>query len=99
MNSSGVSTLDLRVIEQVLGMDGGYVLDFTDRTFSAFLSEHGVQIDDQRFSVEGTSKAKRFRYFLKDHALLKRLGLIEPRGHGRGAFWRLVRQEPEELRK
>lgn len=64
MSSSGVSTLDLRVIERVLEMGGGYVLDFTDRTFSAFFSEHGVQIDDPRLSVEGTSKAKRLRYFL-----------------------------------
>lgn len=65
MSSSGVSTLDLRVIERVLEMGGGYVLDFTDRTFAAFFSEHGVEIDDRRFSVEGTSKAKRLRYFLR----------------------------------
>lgn len=64
MSSSRVSTLDLRVIERVLEMGGGYVLDFTDRTFSAFFSEHGVQIDDPYFSVEGTSKAKRLRCFL-----------------------------------
>ncbi len=64
MNSSGVSTLDLRVIERVLEMGGGYVLDFTDRTFSEFFSEHGVPIDDPRFSSKGTSKANRLRYFL-----------------------------------
>ena len=33
------------------------------------------------------------------HGLLKRLGLVESRGHGRGAFWRFVPQgfesEPE----
>jgi hypothetical protein len=66
MSSPGVSTLDLRVIERVLEMGGGYVLDFTDRTFSAFFSEHGVQIGDTRFSVEGTSKAKRLRCFLRN---------------------------------
>lgn len=65
MNSSGVSTLDLQVVERVLEMGGGYVLDLTDRTFAAFFSEHGVEIDDRRFSVEGTSKAKRLRYFLR----------------------------------
>lgn len=64
--SSGVTTLDLRVIDRVLEMTAGYVLDFTDRTFAEFFREHGVDIDDPRFSTEGTSKAKRLRYFLKN---------------------------------
>lgn len=66
VSSSRVTSLDIRVIDNVLEMGGGYVLDFTDRTFAEFFSEHGVQIDDSRFSVEGTSKAKRLRYFLKN---------------------------------
>lgn len=64
--ASGVTTLDLRVIDRLLEMGSGYVLDFTDRTFADFFREHGVDIDDQRFSIEGTSKAKRLRYFLKN---------------------------------
>ena len=35
----------------------------------------------------------------EDLSLLKRLALIESRGHGRGAFWRLVRQGLGELGK
>jgi hypothetical protein len=47
-------------------MGGGYVLDFSDRTFSAFFAEElGITIDEPRYSAEGTSKAKRLRYFLK----------------------------------
>ena len=60
-----VSTLELRAIDTVLGMGGGYVLDFTDRTFAEFFRVHGVQIDDTRYSTEGGSKAKRLRYFLR----------------------------------
>jgi hypothetical protein len=65
MSTPAVSTLELRAIDTVLGMGGGYVLDFTDRTFAEFFRDHGVQIDDPRYSVEGASKAKRLRYFLR----------------------------------
>ena len=64
MSSTGVSTLDLRVVERVLEMGRGYVLDFSDRTFAEFLREFSVDIDDPRYSVNGTSKAKRLRFFL-----------------------------------
>jgi hypothetical protein len=47
-------------------MGGGYVLDFSDRTFAEFFcDELEIDIDDPKFSVEGTSKAKRLRYFLR----------------------------------
>ncbi len=65
MNSTAVTTLDLRVIESVLEMGGGYVLDFSDHTFASFFQEHLVDIEDARFVVEGSSKAKRLRYFLR----------------------------------
>ena len=45
-------------------MGGGYVLDFTDRTFAEFFRDYG-QIDDPKYSIEGGSKAKRLRYFLR----------------------------------
>jgi len=62
---AAVTTLDLRVIESVLEMGGGYVLDFTNQTFSDFFREHGVDIDDERFSVDGASKANRLRCFFR----------------------------------
>jgi hypothetical protein len=69
-------------------MGGGYVLDFTDRTFSEFFAEElGARIDDARYRVEGTSKAKRLRFFLKtcDSGLLLRalLALWEYRAASR----------------
>ena len=66
MSSSKVTTLDIRIIDRVLEMGSGYVLDFTDRTFSDFFNEHGVKIDNSQFSIEGSSKAKRLRFFLKN---------------------------------
>jgi hypothetical protein len=65
--------IDRRLIDDLFEMGSGYVLDFTDRTFSEFFAEElGVRIDDVRCRVEGTSKAERLRFFLKtcDSALL-----------------------------
>ena len=43
-----------------------YVLDFTNQTFAEFFDgELGINIDDPRYYAEGTSKAKRLRFFLK----------------------------------
>lgn len=42
---------------------GGYVLDFTDRTFAEFFREHGVNIDADKFRFNGNSKMKRLRAF------------------------------------
>lgn len=61
-----IRAVDLRLFEDVFAMGGGYVLDFTNRTFAEFFkSEVGVNIDDQRYCLEGTSKGKRLRAFLQ----------------------------------
>lgn len=61
-----ISPIDMRLIDDLFDMGGGYVLDFSNRTFAEFFqSELGVNIDLPRFEREGTSKAKRLRYFLK----------------------------------
>jgi hypothetical protein len=65
MSVATVTTLELRTIEAVLEMGTGYVLDFSDSMFSRFFQEYGVAIDDSRFCVDGTSKAKRLRCFLR----------------------------------
>ena len=57
---------DRRFIDSLFEMEGGYVLDFSNRTFKEFFQDElGVDIDQHRFAVEGTSKAKRLRCFLK----------------------------------
>lgn len=58
---------DLPFIDRVFEMGSGYVLDFSDRTFGQFFAQAlNVNIDDDKFSAMGTSKAKRLRYFLQN---------------------------------
>ncbi len=65
MSSPMLNQLDREVIESVLQMGGGYVLDFSDRTFTDFFRDFGVAIDDAQFHADGPSKARRLRVFLR----------------------------------
>ena len=57
-----LTPVEKRKLEVALEMGGGYVLDFSDRTFAEFfLDAAGVNIDDPRYG--GASKAKRLRAF------------------------------------
>lgn len=60
-----VTTAELRTVESVLDMGGGYVLDFSNKTFADFFQDHGVDIYEPRFGEGGTSKANRLRTFLR----------------------------------
>ena len=61
-----IRTMDMLVIDNVFGMGDGYVLNFSNRTFSEFFAEElGVDIDQPRWSVNGASKAKRLRTYLR----------------------------------
>lgn len=63
--SSLLSPTDMEVIERVLNMRSGYVMDFSDRTFDNFIAhEIGVDATAPRFTVDGVSKAKRLRRIL-----------------------------------
>jgi len=47
-------------------MSGGYVLDFTDRTFGEFVLESvGLEIHAEKYTARGTSKANKLRAFWK----------------------------------
>lgn len=53
---------DMQVVERVLNMKGGYVLDFSDRTFDEFIAhEVGIDATAPRFAEDGGSKARRLR--------------------------------------
>ena len=39
MPTDKIRALDMRLIDDLFGMGGGYVLDFSDRTFAEFFSE------------------------------------------------------------
>ena len=55
---------DVRVIDDAFDMQGGYVLNFSDRTFAEFFDdEFHIDIDKGKYQTNGTSKAKRLRTF------------------------------------
>ena len=60
---SSLTDIDKRYLERVLGMGGGWVLDFTDATFGELFRRHRVNIHAQKYQTNGTSKAKKLRSF------------------------------------
>src|SRR5690606_33115454 len=55
--------------EKFLEMESGFVLDFSDRTFHEFVGESvTIDINDKKYSINGGSKAKRLRQFIKDES-------------------------------
>lgn len=53
-----------KIIEKFLGMETGYVLNFTNSKFSDFFLENfNINIYDEKYSDKGDSKAKRLRTF------------------------------------
>lgn len=50
--------MDIPIIDTVFGMESGYVLNFSNRTFANFFHEElGVDIYDDRWAAQGNSKA------------------------------------------
>lgn len=81
MSKSALNAADLRIVEQVLDMGSGYVLDFNNRTFAEVFADLDIEIESEEF---GLSKAKRLRAFFRSastaecarvlHALLEYRG-------------------------
>lgn len=64
---ANIKSTDMLFLDDLFEMGGGYVLNFSDRTFAAFFAEElEVNIDDPKFTQGGTSKGKRLRYFLQN---------------------------------
>ncbi|MGP3658557.1 restriction endonuclease [Burkholderia gladioli] len=65
MKTPNIRTFDMKLVDDLFEMNGGYVLNFSDRTMGIFfLEELNVDIDDPVYHENGTSKAKRLRCFL-----------------------------------
>lgn len=60
---SDLSGSERRKLEKLLGMESGYVLNFSDRTFGDFFNEYRIEIDNEKYKIKGTSKANRMRTF------------------------------------
>jgi hypothetical protein len=72
VSMANLKTIQMAVLEDAFGMGGGYVLDFVDRSFGElFLNELSINIDHPRYQTNGTSKAKRLRYFLQNDPPLR----------------------------
>lgn len=57
---------DMRILDDAFGMHEGYVLNFSDRTFTEFFeAEFRIDIDQQKYRFNGSSKAKRLRAFVE----------------------------------
>jgi hypothetical protein len=73
--------LERKLLEGLLGMGGGYVLDFTDMTYAAFFRDFRINIDHAKYHINGTSKAKRMRAFweVESNAVVGRVlkGLLD----------------------
>jgi hypothetical protein len=70
---SALSITDRHNLEKYFGMSSGYVLSFSDRTFGEFVFESvGLDIHDEKYTADGTSKANKLRTFWKvesDHTV------------------------------
>lgn len=84
MTKPTLTSREMSAVEHVLEMGGGYVLNFSDRTFANFFADYDVDIDDPSYAVDGGSKGRRMRAFLRmaPSGQVARVltGLLEHRG-------------------
>jgi hypothetical protein len=63
---SNIRPIDMMILDDLFDMSGGYVLNFSDRTFTRFFADElNIDIDDPTYARNGSSKAKRLRCFLQ----------------------------------
>ena len=60
---SSLTGIDKRYLEKVLGMEYGYVLDYSDATYEELFRRHKITIHGPHYQTYGTSKAKKMRAF------------------------------------
>jgi hypothetical protein len=60
---SSLTDSEKRYLEKVLGMQSGFVLDYSDPTFGEFFNRYGINIHGAKYQTYGTSKAKKMRSF------------------------------------
>ena len=62
---SSLTAVDRAKLEKLLHMGSGYVANFSDSTFESFFAEFEIDIHSDRYTGNGTSKAKKLRQFWK----------------------------------
>ena len=65
-SNTRIRTMDMPILDEVFVMGDGFVLNFSNRTFAEFFREElEVDIDHPCWAVQGGSKAKRLRNYLR----------------------------------
>ncbi|MEZ9319493.1 hypothetical protein FCV85_08055 [Vibrio sp. F13] len=99
-----LSRKDRATLTKYLQMDGGYVLDFSNRTFTIFFEDFNIDIDDEKYSLGYTSNSKgnRMKGFwdTEDDATVGKvlLGLVEYYDEKRETGYNGYKGHSDELR-
>lgn len=63
---AAIKRSEMRIIDDAFEMHGGYVLDFSDRTFAEFFEdEFQLDLCEEKYRASGSSKARRLRTFIQ----------------------------------
>lgn len=66
---ASIDYVNMAIVERTLEMGSGYVLDFTNEEFKNFIYDNvSINIYDSKYSLNGNSKAKRLKLFMKIEA-------------------------------
>lgn len=64
---AGIKTIDKQILENLFQMEGGYVLNFSDRRMGEFFDDDlSIPIYDEKYNYASGSKANRMRGFLEE---------------------------------
>ena len=61
---ANLSFIERNIINDAFKMNQGYVLDFSDKTLQEFMNDFEVDLNSEKYKVNGKSKAKRLNHFL-----------------------------------
>ena len=63
---TNIRSIDMMLLEDLFEMQSGYVLNFSDRTFTQFFADElNIDVDDPTYARNGGSKGKRLRCLLQ----------------------------------
>jgi len=88
-----INTIDMMFLDVLFEMEGGYVLDFSNKTFAEFFARDlAIDIDHPTFAQDGTSKARRLRCFIGEADAATARRVLE-------ALWNYRQHRQQQLRK
>jgi hypothetical protein len=64
--TANIRPIDMLILDNLFEMGGGYVLNFSNKTFAEFFAgELNIDIDQPAYNGDGTSKGRRLKRFLQ----------------------------------